>query len=121
MNVWYVACARDASGNPVPGLTPVWLMLKKLSDNADVTPLPVLTEVANGLYKFQFDPEVSGDSVGQIDFVRSDLGGFSRYIDVTLLRSDSRIDNNLDAKVSSRYDGVLPVSVKPMSLMFSNI
>ena len=121
MNLWYVVCARDTAGNPAPGLTPVWMMLKKLSDNSNVTPLPAITEVANGQYKFQFDPEVSGDCTGQIDFANTGFPGFSRYVDVTLLKSDSRVDGNLDAAVSSRYDGIAPVSVKPLALTFSNV
>jgi len=84
-----------SNGVPATGLAPVWYSLKRVSDRADYTPQPVITEVGGGTYKFDWAGTVR--LAGVIDG-GSGLADLDRYVDVHL----SPEDGNLDASVSSR-------------------
>ena len=45
-----------ANGTPVSGLTPTIDIYKVISDNSDVTPIPDVTEIGDGAYKFNAAP-----------------------------------------------------------------
>lgn len=47
---FYVFAAYDDEGQPLAGLVPVWLNLKKVSDGTDAAQ-PAITELSGGLYK----------------------------------------------------------------------
>lgn len=50
----------DLAGQPLTGLTPTWVSLKK-QDGTNYTPQPAISELAGGLYKTAFlDERVSG-------------------------------------------------------------
>jgi hypothetical protein len=101
----YVFFARDSSttppGQPLTGLIPSWVFLKKLSDSSNLTQ-PAITEIGSGQYKLAFDPELSGEASGQIDLGASVVNPSDRFIDLVFYLSDSRTNYNLDATVSSR-------------------
>jgi len=111
--VVYVVTARDSQSEPPgvrkTGLSPTWVFLKRLSDNADVAP-PAITEVAQGQYKFSFDAEDLGDAAGQIDFGAILTAAADRYVDVLLTREAGRILTNLDAAVSGVPAGLLDLA-----------
>ena len=106
--ITYVVTARDDTASPpgVTGLTPTWVFLKRLSDNANVAQ-PSISEVGFGHYKFSFDAEALTDSTGQIDFGASLTDPAARYVDVLLARESGRIITNLDAVVGDLPDAVL--------------
>jgi hypothetical protein len=98
--LWYVFQARDNSatglGARLTGLSPAWVFLKKLDDNSNVTPQPAVVEVAQGVYKFSFDAELSGDCAGQLDVLGGGAGSLTlnpadRYVDTFLTRESSRL------------------------------
>jgi hypothetical protein len=68
-----VFAAFDADGEPLPGLAPTWVSLKKASDNSNFTQ-PAITALGSGLYKVT---RLAEHCVGTID-----LGGtaFPRYV-----------------------------------------
>lgn len=82
--VTFIFTVRDGASTPPgqrkSGLSPTWVHFKKLSDNSDLAQ-PTITEVANGQYKFSFDPAASGEAVGQIDAGVSITNDSDRYID----------------------------------------
>ncbi len=98
--MWFVFEVRDstvASGdNRKAGLTPSFVMLKKLSDLSSVTP-PVISELGDGLYSFSFDAETSGECVCQIDAGVSLASGSDRYISRLLSRDSTRIQSGISA------------------------
>lgn len=98
--MWFVFEVRDstlASGdNRKVGLTPSFVMLKKLSDLSGVTP-PAISELGDGLYVFSFDAETSGECVCQIDAGVSLTAGSDRYISRLLSRDSSRIQSGISA------------------------
>lgn len=80
------------AGTRVTGLTPTWAFFKKLSDNSDISSPPAITEVAQGVYKFSYDPEgAGGEAVGQIDAGGSVSAAADRYIDVLLAADASKV------------------------------
>lgn len=99
--LWYAFAARDTRvGTRLTGLKPVWTLFRNLETNTDVVPLPEISEVALGIYRFPYDAEVGGDAVGQIDLFgnRGDATGgplvlddADRYLDVGLTRDSSRL------------------------------
>ena len=104
--IWYYFSVRDNSSNgqgaPVTGLSPVWVFLKKLADNTDITLQPAVIEVAAGVYKYSYDPEALGDAAGQVDALGANPGGVSltpgdRYIDVFPTRESSRLLTAINA------------------------
>ena len=104
-SLWYYFSVRDNSatgqGTRVSGLSPSWVFLKKLADNSDIAPLPVFVEIAQGVYKYSYDSELSGDAAGQIDAVGSStsvtLSPGDRYIDVFPTRESSRLLSGINA------------------------
>lgn len=68
----YVFEAYDEEGQPLAGLTPTWVNLKKVSDGTDM-PQPALTALGGGLYKTQLFME---HVVGVVDFGSA---AFPRY------------------------------------------
>ena len=106
-SLWYYFSVRDNSptglGARVTGQTPTWVLLDALDTNAPVTPQPPIVEVGQGLYKFQYDAEASGEAVGQIDALGANAGGLSleagdRYIDQLLTRESSRLLSAVNAQ-----------------------
>ena len=101
----YVFFARDSSttppGQPLTGLTPSWVFMKKLSDGSNVAP-PAISEIGSGQYKLAYDPEANGEASGQIDLGTTVANPSDRFIDLVFYLSDSRTIYNLDAAVSSR-------------------
>jgi hypothetical protein len=53
------------AGVPATGLTPVWSSLRRVSDTTTYLPLPTITEIGGGFYKFVATP--SEALVGVID------------------------------------------------------
>jgi hypothetical protein len=84
-------------GTRKTGLAPTWTLLKRLSDNGDISPQPVITEVGQGIYKFTFDAEAHGEAVGQIDAGATLPNPSDRYLDVLLSRDSGRIQAALTA------------------------
>lgn len=84
----YVFSVRDSQSSPpgqrVTGLTPTWVMLKKLADGSNVSPQPAITEIADGQYKFSYDPVASGEASGQVDAGNTGLADGDRYLDLLL-------------------------------------
>ncbi len=104
--LWYYFSVRDNSTNGqgarVTGLTPGWVFLKKLADNSDITPQPAILEIAQGVYKFAYDPEASSDAAAQIDSLTGNSGTVTlipgdRYIDVFPTRESSRLLSGINA------------------------
>lgn len=90
------------SGVRATGLAPAWVMFKRLSDNADITPPPVVSEVGLGLYKFSYDPDgPNGEAVGQLDAGAIIAAHGERFVDVILTADQSRI-NNMPAQTVDR-------------------
>ena len=85
--------ARDSSTIPpgvrLTGLKPTWMFLQRLDTGAAITPLPVITEIQGGQYKFPFNPITSGEASGQIDLGATVAWPCDRYIDVWMYASDS--------------------------------
>ncbi len=92
---------RDTSAttgdNRKTGLSPTWVFLKRLSDGADISSPPTITEIAQGQYRFAFDAEASGEAAGQIDAGASVPNASDRYIDVLLTRDSSRVQTGIGA------------------------
>jgi len=105
-SLWYYFSVRDNSSNGqgarVTSLTPGWTFFKKLADNSDITPQPAIVEVAQGVYKFAYDPEQYGDAAAQIDALTGNSGTVTlipgdRYIDVFPTRESSRLLSGFNA------------------------
>src|SRR4051812_14299476 len=96
----YVLIARDMAATPPgtrkTGLTPSWVFLKALSTGSDVTPQPTVTEIAQGQYKFTYDPEVSGEASGQIDMGAGVPSPADRYVDIFMTLDSSRIASGIN-------------------------
>lgn len=88
-----IAC-RDstvASGdNRKTGLSPAFTLFANSSTGAAITPQPAITEIGEGQYRFQYDPETA-EITYQIDFGNTLSNGNDRYIDGVVLRDSSRI------------------------------
>lgn len=89
MKLWYAVSARR-NGVRVTGLTPTWSLLRRLDTLEDVRPLPTISEVGRGIYRFAFDAEAAGDTVGQIDFGPTVPDEY-RWVDVELTGESGRI------------------------------
>lgn len=104
-SLWYYFSVRDNSasgqGARVAGLTPGWVFFKKLADNSDIAPQPAILEIAQGVYKFAYDPELNGDAAAQIDALSGNstvtLIPGDRYIDVFPTRESSRLLTGINA------------------------
>ncbi len=71
----YVFIAYDDQGQPLAGLTPVWVNLKKVSDGSNM-PQPALTPLGGGLYKTQLFME---HVVGVIDLGEDAWPRYTHY------------------------------------------
>ena len=122
--LWYYFSVRDNSatnqGTRATGLTPGWTFLKKLADNSDITPQPAILEIAQGVYKYSYDPEVSGDAAGQIDALAGNAGTITlipadRYIDVFPTRESSRLLSaiNPTGQVTLAPSGLDAIQIEP--------
>lgn len=96
--LWYTFSARGDGGTRLTGLRPGWSLFRDVASNADVLPLPAISEVGLGIYRFAYDAESGGDAVGQIDLLDGPgaggpivLGDEARYIDVYLTRESGRL------------------------------
>ena len=93
--VSYCFAVRDYAASPpgtrMAGLTPSWVFLKRLSDGSDVAPQPTIAEIAQGQYKFAYDPELLGEASGQIDVGGAVPSPADRYVDVVLTLDSSRV------------------------------
>lgn len=108
--IWYAISARDSqTGMRLAGLKPSWSLFRGLETNADIVPLPVISEVALGIYRFAYDAETGGDAVGQIDLFGGASDGSAgaiiiddatRYVDVLLTRDSGRLLMAVDSSGS---------------------
>ena len=105
-SLWYYVSVRDNSANGqgarVTSLTPGWVFFKKLNDNSDISPQPAILEIAQGVYKFAYDPEQNGDAAAQIDALAGNSGTVTlipgdRYIDIFPTRESSRLLSGISA------------------------
>ena len=83
------------SGAPQAGLSPVIVTYKKVSDGSDVTPVPAVTEIGGGFYKFDATP--TEGMVVVIDGTET-LSNTDRYQATQI----SPADIYLDAPISTR-------------------
>ena len=58
---------QDDDGLPATGLTVTLSYLTKVSDNSAVSPLPTVSEVGHGVYKFEFDNDLTDDYIYRAD------------------------------------------------------
>lgn len=77
----YVFSVRS-SGTRMTGLSPSFVFFKKLADGSNLSQ-PTITEIANGQYKFSYDPAIPAS--GQVDAGSSVPDPGDRYIDVACL------------------------------------
>ena len=56
----------ESDGLELVGLTPTFLMSKNLDTGNDVTPLPTVSEVANGFYRYDIDGTEGEKYIGKI-------------------------------------------------------
>jgi hypothetical protein len=93
--VTYTFSIRDNAAFPPgtrkTGLLPTWVFLKRLSDNGDISPQPLIQEIAQGQYKFTYDADANGEAAGQIDAGATLANPSDRYLDILLSRDSSRI------------------------------
>lgn len=78
----YIFSIRSA-GVRKTGLSPTWVFFKSLIDGSNVSQ-PSITEIAQGQYKFVYDPS-SVPASGQIDAGSGVPDPGDRYIDVACL------------------------------------
>jgi len=90
----YVVFFSNA-GVPAPGLSPIIGVYKKVSDATDVTPVPPVSEVGGGFYKFTANPV-------ETLVVRLDSGGSLADADKYKVMQITPHDADLDAQVSTR-------------------
>lgn len=74
----YILFIRN-NGAPATGLTPVFITLKKVSDSSNYLPIPVISEIGGGLYKYDAAP--SEHLVGVVDAGATILNNTERYLD----------------------------------------
>lgn len=86
----------------VVGISPSWLSFTTIGGVA-ITPQPTFVEMGGGQYRFDYDVEVSGEAIGQIDMGASLTNGSDRYVDVWLTPDAGRVVMNLNVLISSRY------------------
>ena len=74
----YILFIRN-NGAPATGLLPVFITLKKVSDASNYLPIPTISEIGGGLYKYDATP--SEHLVGVVDAGVSILNNTERYLD----------------------------------------
>jgi hypothetical protein len=82
-------------GVPATGLTPTIGVYKKVSDGGDVTPVPTVSEIGGGFYKFSASP-------AETLVVRINGGGSLSDADKYKVMQITPNDASLDAMVSTR-------------------
>ena len=90
----YVVFFSNA-GVPATGLTPTIGVYKKVSDGTDVTPVPTVSEIGGGFYKFTATP-------AEALVVRMNGGGSLSDADKYKVMQITPHDADLDAQVSTR-------------------
>jgi hypothetical protein len=85
----------SSAGVPATGLSPAIGVYKKVSDGTDVTPVPTVTEVGGGFYKFAATP-------AEALVVRINGGGSLGDADKYKVMQITPHDADLDAQVSTR-------------------
>ena len=99
MLLTYFFSARDSvhGGQRLTGLSPSFVAWWQLDTHTLITPTPIVIEIGVGLYSYQWDTDISGDAIGQVDLLggifRADLPLIEadRYIDVWATRESSRV------------------------------
>lgn len=95
--------ARNAEGSLMTGLTPTVNSFKREADNANLTGVTLtFTETVPGLYKFYYDPIVSGEAFLQVD-LGATVPASSRFVNMQLTLDTT---NNL---LGSIVDGTITV------------
>jgi hypothetical protein len=99
--IWNYFSVRDyygvGAGARLTGLSPTWVLFKKLDDSTDITTRPAILEVGQGIYKYSYDAETNGDAAGQIDVLGGgnpnnvSLSSADRYLDLFATREPSRV------------------------------
>lgn len=92
--IFYLVEIRE-NGVRKTGLSPTINLLRKLSDNSPITPVPALTEVGLGLYKFSYDAAAYGEAACQIDAGAIITAEADRFTSILLLM------DNLDRVVET--------------------
>jgi hypothetical protein len=109
MTAWgdsFVVRDSTAGGARVTGLTPSFVLFKKLSDNSNITP-PAIIEVGEGAYKFAYDPVANGEAIWQADAgSRLTIAG-DRYIDGAATLALQLQSADVSAVAGSSASGVL--------------
>lgn len=75
-----------------PNLKPQWLWLKRFTDGADVTPLPEIHELKDGLYWFEIDFAAIPDDIGgRVSVTRQKADGttYQEFVLTTCYRADA--------------------------------
>lgn len=88
---YYLEVVDDAvypPGQAKTGLTPTWLWFKNHATRADVAG-PAISELADGVYYFQWDPET--EIIARIDFGAALTFPGNRYKVIELVKDPSRI------------------------------
>jgi hypothetical protein len=78
-----------------PGLEPKWVWLKRFTDRSDVTPLPEIHELKDGLYWFEIDfTSIPDDIGGRVSVARQKADGstYQDYVLTTCYRADDPKD-----------------------------
>ena len=83
------------TGAPATGLSPTIGVYKKVSDGTDVTPVPTVSEIGGGFYKFTAAP-------AEALVVRMNGGGSLAEADKYKVMQITPHDADLDAQVSTR-------------------
>ena len=99
--IWNYFSVRDyygvGAGARLTGLSPTWVLFKKLDDSTDITTRPAILEVGQGIYKYSYDAETNGDAAGQFDVLGGgnpnnvSLSSADRYLDLFATREPSRV------------------------------
>jgi hypothetical protein len=108
----YSFVVRDstAGGARVAGLTPGFVLFKKLSDNSNITP-PAIVEVGEGAYKFAYDPAANGEAIWQADAGASLTVAGDRYIDGTATLALQLQSGDVSAVTGGAASGVLDAAL----------
>lgn len=96
MLLYYTIEARNA-GVLTAGLTPSWVLLKRLTSGFPNVTQPTIVQVGGGVYTFQYDPEAAGDAIGVIDLGVGISAAIERYLVVRMTPDRSRVMAGFDA------------------------
>lgn len=104
-SVYYTFEVREG-GILQPNLAPTFLSLKRLDTLEEIQPRPAITPFGYGVYFFQFDPELSGESVAVIDAGPTIESAADRYFTVALALDSSRIQSALSSDGGVRVESI---------------